>query len=98
MAESLVINAERSEEGGIRAKALATLCDACPYLAAPVRAKAASASRLPALVIDLTLSHHEDDLVTLSGFLLLKISFTYYNNDLSLCFSGFIYVWSPTRN
>lgn len=63
VAESLVLNAERSEEGGIRAKTLAILCDVCPYLAASVRAKAASVSRLPALVINLTLTHHQDDLV-----------------------------------
>lgn len=63
MAESLVLNSERGEEGGIRAKALATLCTACPYLAASVRAKAASAARQPALVINLTLTHHQNDLV-----------------------------------
>lgn len=57
------MNADRSEEGGIRAKTLSTLCAACPYLAASVRAKAASASRLPSLVITLTLTHHQDDLV-----------------------------------
>lgn len=65
MAESLVINAERSEEGGIRAKTLLTLCDACPYIGAAVRAKAVSASRLPCLVINLTLTHHQEDLVNI---------------------------------
>lgn len=68
VAESLVLNAERSEEGGIRAKTLATLCAVCPYLAASVRAKAAVASRLPALVINLTLTHHQDDLVILVDY------------------------------
>lgn len=63
VAESLVMNADRSEEGGIRAKTLTTLCAACPHLAAAVRSKAASASRLPSLVITLTLTHHQDDLV-----------------------------------
>lgn len=63
VAESLVVNAERSEEGGIRAKTLATLCDTCPYIAAAVRAKAVLASRLPSLVINLTLTHHPEDLV-----------------------------------
>lgn len=75
VAESLVLNAERSEEGGIRAKTLATLCAVSPYLAASVRAKAASASRLPALVINLTLTHHQDDLVRIfnkyNGFIFL---------------------------
>lgn len=71
VAESLVMNADRSEEGGIRAKTLTILCDACPHLAALVRAKAASASRLPALVITLTLSHHQDDLVSFMSGLLL---------------------------
>ncbi|XP_004929281.1 integrator complex subunit 2 [Bombyx mori] len=71
VAESLVLNAERSEEGGIRAKALATLCAVFPPIAATIRAKAASASRLPSLVINLTLTHHEDDLVSfISGLLL----------------------------
>ncbi|XP_050360472.1 integrator complex subunit 2 [Nymphalis io] len=71
VADSLVINAERSEEGGIRAKALSTLCDACPYIAAAVRAKAVSSSRLPSLVINLTLTHHSEDLVSfISGLLL----------------------------
>lgn len=64
MAESLVLNAERAEEGGIRARTLAALCTACPDIAAGVRTKAVSAARLPALVIDLTLTHHQDDLVT----------------------------------
>lgn len=63
MAESLVVNAERSEEGGIRAKTLVTLCEMCPYTAASVRAKCATVSRLPALVITLTLTHHQEDLV-----------------------------------
>ncbi|XP_046961071.1 integrator complex subunit 2 [Vanessa cardui] len=71
VAESLVINAERNEEGGIRAKTLSTLCDACPYIAAAVRAKAVSSSRLPSLVINLTLIHHPEDLVSfISGLLL----------------------------
>lgn len=64
MAESLVVNAERGEEGGIRAKALMSLCAMCPYLSATVRAKAVSASRLPALVLNLTLMHHQEDLVS----------------------------------
>jgi hypothetical protein len=63
VAESLVMNAERGEEGGVRTKALETLCDACPYTAASVRSKAAFASRLPSLIINLTLIHHQDDLV-----------------------------------
>ncbi|CAB3231134.1 unnamed protein product [Arctia plantaginis] len=71
VAESLVMNADRSEEGGIRAKTLATLCAACPHLAASVTAKAASASRLPSLVINLTLLHHPDDLVSFMSGLLL---------------------------
>ncbi|PZC78825.1 integrator complex subunit 2 [Helicoverpa armigera] len=71
VAESLVMNADRSEEGGIRAKTLTTLCAACPHLAAAVRAKAASASRLPSLVITLTLKHHQDDLVSFMSGLLL---------------------------
>ncbi|XP_063376210.1 integrator complex subunit 2 [Cydia fagiglandana] len=69
--ESLVANTERSDEGGIRAKTLSTLCAVCPYMAASVRAKAAAASRLPALVITLTLTHHEDDLVSFMSGLLL---------------------------
>ncbi|CAG5021643.1 unnamed protein product [Parnassius apollo] len=71
VAESLVLNAERGEEGGIRAKALLSLCAMCPYLAAFVRAKAVTASRLPALVINLTLIHHQDDLVSFMSGLLL---------------------------
>ncbi|XP_045458737.1 integrator complex subunit 2 [Melitaea cinxia] len=71
VADSLVVNSERSEEGGIRAKTLAILCDTCPYIAAAVRAKAVFASRLPSLVINLTLSHHPEDLVSfISGLLL----------------------------
>lgn len=72
VAESLVLNSERGEEGGIRAKTLQTLCAACPHIAAMVRAKAASAARLPSLIINLTLTHHLDDLVS------KIISFTYY--------------------
>lgn len=72
VAESLVLNSERGEEGGIRAKTLQTLCAACPHIAAMVRAKAASAARLPSLIINLTLTHHLDDLVS------NVISFTYY--------------------
>lgn len=64
MAESLVLNSERGEEGGVRAKALVALCDACPHIAASVRSKAAFASRLPSLIINLTLTHHQDDLVS----------------------------------
>ncbi|XP_041968143.1 integrator complex subunit 2 [Aricia agestis] len=71
VAESLVLNAERSEEGGIRAKTLMTLCAACPYISASVRAKAVSASHLPSLVINLTLTHHQDDLVFFISSLLL---------------------------
>ncbi|XP_014358467.2 integrator complex subunit 2 [Papilio machaon] len=71
VAESLVLNAERGEEGGIRAKALMSLCAMCPYLSATVRAKAVSASRLPALVLNLTLTHHQDDLVSFMSGLLL---------------------------
>ncbi|XP_022123058.2 integrator complex subunit 2 [Pieris rapae] len=71
VAESLVMNAERGEEGGIRAKALSTLCDMCPYMAASIRAKAASVSRLPSLLINLTLTHHQDDLVSFVSSLLL---------------------------
>ncbi|CAH0700684.1 unnamed protein product [Spodoptera exigua] len=71
VAESLVMNADRGEEGGIRAKTLTTLCAACPHLAASVRSKAASASRLPSLVITLTLTHHQDDLVSFMSGLLL---------------------------
>ncbi|XP_039764087.1 integrator complex subunit 2 [Pararge aegeria] len=71
VAESLVINAERGEEGGIRAKTLSTLCDACPFIAAAVRAKAVTSSRLPCLVINLTLTHHRDDLVSFVSGLLL---------------------------
>lgn len=71
VAESLVLNAERSEEGGVRAKTLSTLCEACPHIAASVRAKVASASRLPSLVINLTLTHHQDDLVSFMSGLLL---------------------------
>ncbi|XP_052756874.1 integrator complex subunit 2 [Galleria mellonella] len=71
VAESLVVNAERGEEGGIRAKTLATLCDACPYIAAAVRSKAAAVSRLPSLIINLTLTHHQDDLVSFMSGLLL---------------------------
>lgn len=76
MAESLVMNADRSEEGGIRAKTLATLCAACPHLAASVTAKATSASRLPSLVINLTLQHHPDDLVCFRET--LEIIYTYF--------------------
>ncbi|XP_045510921.1 integrator complex subunit 2 [Colias croceus] len=71
VAESLVMNAERGEEGGIRAKALSTLCAMCPYMAASIRSKAASASRLPSLLINLTLTHHQDDLVSFMSSLLL---------------------------
>lgn len=71
VAESLVLNSERGEEGGIRAKTLQTLCAACPHIAAMVRAKAASAARLPSLIINLTLTHHLDDLVSV-------LTFTYY--------------------
>ncbi|CAG9784484.1 unnamed protein product [Diatraea saccharalis] len=71
VAESLVMNAERGEEGGVRTKALATLCDACPYIAASVRSKAAFASRLPSLIINLTLTHHQEDLVSFMSGLLL---------------------------
>ncbi|CAH2066577.1 unnamed protein product, partial [Iphiclides podalirius] len=71
VAESLVVSAEKGEEGGIRAKALISLCAMCPYLAATVRAKAVSACRLPALVLNLTLIHHPDGLVPfISGLLL----------------------------
>ncbi|CAG9566994.1 unnamed protein product [Danaus chrysippus] len=70
VAESLVLNAERGEEGGIRAKTLSTLCDACPYIATAVRAKAVSASRLPCLIINLTLTHHQDLVSFISGLLL----------------------------
>lgn len=69
--ESLVLNAERGEEWGIRGRALAALCAMCPPVAAGVRAKAAAASRLPALVIYLTLTHHQDDLVSFMSGLLL---------------------------
>ncbi|XP_026737728.1 integrator complex subunit 2 [Trichoplusia ni] len=71
VAESLVMNADRSEEGGIRAKTLTILCAANPHIAAAVRAKAASASRLPSLVINLTLIHQRDDLVSFMSGLLL---------------------------
>ncbi|XP_038222406.1 integrator complex subunit 2 [Zerene cesonia] len=71
VAESLVMNAERGEEGGIRAKALSILCAMCPYMAASIRSKAASASRLPSLLINLTLTHHQDDLVSFMSSLLL---------------------------
>ncbi|XP_028176807.1 integrator complex subunit 2 [Ostrinia furnacalis] len=71
VAESLVLNSERGEEGGVRAKALMSLCDACPYIAAYVRSKAAFASRLPSLIITLTLTHHQDDLVSFMSGLLL---------------------------
>ncbi|XP_063838834.1 integrator complex subunit 2 [Ostrinia nubilalis] len=71
VAESLVLNSERGEEGGVRAKALMALCDACPYIAAYVRSKAAFASRLPSLIITLTLTHHQDDLVSFMSGLLL---------------------------
>lgn len=57
------MNAERSEEFGLRGRALTTLCEMFPPLAANVRAKATAASRLPALVVNLTLSHNLDDLV-----------------------------------
>ncbi|XP_049865631.1 integrator complex subunit 2 [Pectinophora gossypiella] len=71
VAESLVLNSERGEEGGIRAKTLSILCEVCPHIAAAVRAKAASAARLPSLVITLTLTHHQDDLVHFMSGLLL---------------------------
>ncbi|XP_013200586.1 integrator complex subunit 2 [Amyelois transitella] len=71
VAESLVFNAERGEEGGIRAKALTALCNACPYIAASIRSKAASAARLPSLIVNLTLTHHQDDLVAFMSGLLL---------------------------
>ncbi|XP_053600461.1 integrator complex subunit 2 [Plodia interpunctella] len=71
VAESLVFNAERGEEGGIRAKTLSALCNACPYIAASIRSKAASAARLPSLVVNLTLKHHQDDLVSFMSGLLL---------------------------
>ncbi|GBP98280.1 Integrator complex subunit 2 [Eumeta japonica] len=68
---SLVMNAERGEEGGVRGAALSVLCAACPAVAAAVRARAATACRLPALVLTLTLRYHQDDLVPfLSGLLL----------------------------
>ncbi|VVC92951.1 unnamed protein product [Leptidea sinapis] len=71
VAEFLVQNAEKGEEGGIRAKALSTLCAMCPYMSASIRAKAASVSRLPSLLIKLTLTHHQDDLVPFISSLLL---------------------------
>ncbi|KAL0849125.1 hypothetical protein ABMA28_013475 [Loxostege sticticalis] len=71
VAESLVLNSERGEEGGVRAKALVALCDASPHTAASVRSKAAFASRLPSLIITLTLIHHQDDLVSFMSGLLL---------------------------
>ncbi|KAJ2953568.1 hypothetical protein O0L34_g1170 [Tuta absoluta] len=71
VAESLVLNSERGEEGGIRAKTLSILCETCPHIAAAVRAKSAAAARLPSLVISLTLTHHQDDLVSFMSGLLL---------------------------
>lgn len=63
MVDSLVVNAERGEESGLRGRALVTLCEVCPPVAAVVRARATAAARLPALIINLTLTHHQDDLV-----------------------------------
>lgn len=71
MVESLVVNAERGEEWGVRGRALAALCAMCPPAAAAARARAAAASRLPALVIYLTLTHHQDDLVTFIYYMFL---------------------------
>lgn len=80
------MNAEKGEEGGIRAKALSTLCDMCSYMAASIRAKAASVSRLPSLLINLTLTHHQEDLV-------INIYFKFFFDNLIFYFiHGFIFV------